>query len=70
MRLIHRINRMMPFFPGLPIAKIKWGRNTCTLRNDLWIVISDGNSSDMLPATMVSEDLLKALGEYMGTYKP
>lgn len=70
MKLIHRINRMFSFIPSLPIAKIQWGRNTCTLRNDLWIVISDGNSSDMLPATMVSEDLLKALGEYMGTYKP
>ena len=59
-RLIYRLNRLLPF-PGLPIARIQWGGNTCTLRNDGWIIISDGQSQDALPITMVSPSLVAAL---------
>lgn len=60
MRLIYRLNRLLPFH-GLPIARIQWGGNTCTLRNDGWIIISDGQSRDALPITMVSPGLVDAL---------
>jgi hypothetical protein len=48
MKLIYWINRRLPF-SWLPIACINTGNETCTLRKDGWVIISDGKSTDALP---------------------
>ncbi len=45
------------------------GDEYCTLNNHLWVTVrskKNPKSIDMIPATMVSEDLLKVLAESMG----
>ncbi|WP_213881254.1 hypothetical protein [Pseudomonas sp. dw_358] len=57
MKIIYRINRMLRI-PGLPIARIRTGNETCTLRNDGWVIVSDGRSTDALPITFCSQSLI------------
>ncbi|CAI3806755.1 hypothetical protein GLGCALEP_04320 [Pseudomonas sp. MM221] len=58
-RLIYRINRLLPF-GGLPIARVRLGRNTCTLYKNGWVLISDGKSTDALPLNFTSQVLVDA----------
>lgn len=44
------------------ICKFKYGELYITLRKDMWLVISDGHSNDMLPITMVSQKLADRVG--------
>lgn len=59
MKLIYRINRLLRI-PGLPIARLTIGGETCTLRNDGWVIISDGKSSDALPISFCSQRIVDA----------
>ncbi|KJZ41353.1 hypothetical protein [Pseudomonas fluorescens] len=59
MKLIYWLNRKLKF-PGLPIARIRTGNETCTLRNDGWVIISDGKSSDALPITFCAPAIIEA----------
>ena len=59
MKLIYRINRWLPF-RGSPIARIRHGRNTCTLYKNGWVLISDGKSTDALPINFTSQALVDA----------
>ncbi|MNC33343.1 hypothetical protein D3C75_817320 [compost metagenome] len=59
MKLIYWINRRLPF-SFLPIARIHRGRETCTLRKDGWVIISDGKSSDALPITFCAPAIIEA----------
>lgn len=59
MKLIYWLNRKLKL-PGLPIARIQTGNNTCTLRNDGWVIISDGKSSDALPITFCAPAIIEA----------
>ena len=59
MKLIYWINRKLKL-PGLPIARIRSGRETCTLRNDGWVIISDGKSTDALPITFCAPAIIEA----------
>ncbi len=58
-RLVSRINRWLPF-GSLPIARVRLGRNTCTLYKNGWVLISDGKSTDALPVNFPSQSLLDA----------
>lgn len=58
-RLIYRINRWLPF-GGLPIARINFRGETCTLHKNGWVLISDGKSSDALPLSFTSQALVDA----------
>lgn len=59
MKLIYRINRLLPF-GGLPIARVRQGNNTCTLYKNGWVLISDGKSTDALPVNFTSQALVDA----------
>lgn len=59
MKMIYRINRWLPF-GGLPIARVKHGRNTCTLYKNGWVRICDGKSTDALPINFTSQALVDA----------
>ncbi|MGF6127200.1 hypothetical protein QF019_002409 [Pseudomonas frederiksbergensis] len=59
MKLIYWLNRKLKI-PGLPIARIRIRNETCTLRNDGWVIISDGKSSDALPITFCSPAIIEA----------
>lgn len=59
MKIIYRINRFLRI-PGLPIARVTMGAETCTLRNDGWVIISDGKSSDALPIIFCSQRIVDA----------
>jgi len=59
MKLIYWINRRLPF-SFLPIARIRRGNETCTLRKDGWVIISDGKSSDALPITFCAPAIIEA----------
>lgn len=59
MKLIYWINRRLPF-SFLPIASIRRGNETCTLRKDGWVIISDGKSSDALPITFCAPAIIEA----------
>lgn len=59
MKWLYWINRRLPF-PGLPIARIRRGNETCTLRKDGWVIISDGKSSDALPITFCAPAIVEA----------
>jgi hypothetical protein len=46
------------------VSRIPYGDDGhCTLRDDGWVVIESGGSKDMLPITLVSEELVKAFLE-------
>lgn len=59
MKLIYWINRRLPF-SWLPIARITTGKETCTLRKDGWVIISDGKSTDALPITFCAPAIIEA----------
>ncbi|WP_130905354.1 hypothetical protein [Pseudomonas sp. Sample_22] len=59
MKLIYWLNRKLPF-PWLPIARIQIGNETCTLRKDGWVIISDGKSTDALPITLCAPAIVEA----------
>lgn len=59
MKLIFWLNRKLPF-PSLPIARVKLGNETATLRKDGWVIISDGRSTDALPITFCSPRIIEA----------
>lgn len=59
MKFIYWLNRKLGI-PGLPIAKVKTGNSTATLRNDGWVIISDGKSTDALPITFCSQQIVEA----------
>jgi hypothetical protein len=59
MRLIYWINRRLPF-SFLPIARIRIGLQTATLRKDGWVIISDGKSTDALPITFCAPAVIEA----------
>ena len=59
MKLFYLINRKLPF-GFLPIARITLGRETATLRKDGWVIVCDGKSTDALPITFCSPDVIEA----------
>lgn len=59
MKLIYWINRRLPF-SRLPIARITTGKETCTLRKDGWVIISDGKSTDALPIIFCAPAIIEA----------
>lgn len=59
MNLMFWINRRLPF-GFLPIARITTGKETCTLRKDGWVIISDGKSTDALPITFCAPAIVEA----------
>ena len=59
-KFIYWLNGKIGLGP-LPIARVKTGKNeTATLRNDGWVVISDGKSTDALPITLCSSQIIQA----------
>lgn len=51
--------------PGGRICTLHRGRQTITLRKNLWVHITDGTSKDALPICLVSPDLVDALRKRM-----
>ncbi|UZJ58614.1 hypothetical protein OKW98_18730 [Pseudomonas sp. KU26590] len=59
MKVLYWINRKLPF-SFLPIARIRLGRQTATLRKDGWVIISDGKSTDALPINFCAPAVIEA----------
>lgn len=61
MSLLYRLNHWLGW-SFLPIARIKTGeQETATLRNDGWVIIRSGKSSDALPIVFIAEATAKRL---------
>lgn len=43
------------------ICSFQYGKQTVTLRKDMWLILSDGTSQDALPLTFVSPLLVAAV---------
>jgi len=43
------------------ICSFQYGKQTVTLRKDLWLILSDGTSHDALPLSFVSPQLVAAV---------
>jgi hypothetical protein len=47
------------------ICSFKYGKLTVTVKKNFWLVMSDGESKDALPITMVSDTLVNAVAVEM-----
>ena len=57
--------RLWMLVPFGNVCSFKYGELTVTVKKNLWLVMSDGQSKDALPITMVSETLVKAVAAEM-----
>lgn len=59
---------VMGVWLGIPFGNIcsfKNGTNTITLKKNLWVIISDGRSSDALPINFVSQEMQLKIASVM-----
>lgn len=45
------------------LLRFKNGKETITLNKDLWVIVSDGRSSDALPLNLCSQELVDNITE-------
>lgn len=47
------------------ICSLKNGANTITLKKNLWVIVSDGKSSDAMPINFVSQEMQMKIADVM-----